>query len=844
MSVPLLAADERPDRGRDRSEDGVWTRRAIASDGSALRPRFGHVPRAFEAAEVDPHELRNALSRAPLEAAVALGPQLLEIDRQPKPILTVPMPDGTFARLAIEESPILSPEMQRLHPEIRTYRGEGVDDPTMTARLDTTPLGFHGMVMSDRGTAYIDPSNTPNVYISYWHRDLGAVNFRCLYRNGQDGRPDLPPRGPKTPVTSAIVPFPNANPTGTQLRTYRLAVSVTGEYGAYFGGVTQANAQIATTMNRVTGLYERDLTIRFTIVATRVYTDASTDPFTGQDAGVLRGENQTELDTNVGSANYDIGHIMSQGGTGGIATLGVTCQGGSKARGATSLAVPAGDGFDVDFVAHEMGHQMGGDHTFDGTSDSNCNDNRVASSAYEPGSGTTIMAYAGVCGAENIQPHSDPVFHSRSYDQIRALSLGSGACGTVTNTGDTPPVPNAGADYTIPQSTPFTLTGSGTDANGDTLTYAWEQFDLGPGIGQPTPTYSGPLFRSYADSSSASRTIPPLAALFAGTATPWEVLAGANRDLNFRLTVRDQRGGSDYDSMVVHVSGAQFAITGPASPLQCASSPTLTWQVGGATDPNVQAAMSLNNGSTFPLSLFSSTANDGSESFTLPKQTFSNQAWIKLQPLGNIYFALKGPLSIVDTLAPAITAPANVTAECTGASGTGVTLGTATASDSCWNSVTISNNAPSAFSLGSTTVTWTATDGSGNTATATQTVTIQDTVAPTLSVSLTPSLLWPANHKLIDIHVNATATDVCDSTPAIHLVSITSNEPDEGLGDGDMPGDVAGAAFGTDDRDFQLRAERSGLGTGRVYTITYEAVDDSGNTTVQQLTVTVPRDQR
>ncbi|HKB79556.1 MAG TPA: HYR domain-containing protein, partial [Thermoanaerobaculia bacterium] len=510
--------------------------------------------------------------------------------------------------------------------------------------------------------------------------------------------------------------------------------------------------------------------------------------------------------------------------------------------------------------------------------------------------------------------------------QIRAYSSGGGACGTLAATGDDPPVPNAGPDYSIPQSTPFTLTGSGNDPNGDTLTYAWEQYDLGPGIGQPTPTYSGPLFRSYPDRAVASRTFPPMSALISGAATPWEVLPGSNRDLTFRLTVRDNHGGSDYDTTVVHVNGAPFRITGPSGSVQCGMPSTLTWQVGGSTDPNVQALMSTNNGGAFPVTLLGSTPNDGSAPFNVPQQTLTNQAWIRLAPLGNIDFALQGPLSIVDTLAPAVTAPANlshiectqcsprgaspaigaatatdacdttlsissnapavfplgttnvtwsgrddsnnigtavqtvqvvdttpptiaapasVTAECTGPSGTPVPLGTPAVGDVCWCSqVTVGNNAPAVFTLGTTTVTWQATDGSGNSSTAVQNVTIQDTTPPDLSVSVSPAVLWPANHKLVAIHADIAVSDICDSAPTVTLVAITSSEPDNGLGDGDTPIDVQGAAFGTDDRDFLLRAERSGLGIGRTYTITYQARDASSNITVKEVTVSVPRSQR
>ena len=918
LVTPALAAT----REGERSPDGFWSREG-AGRQPALRMRHGRLPRAFHTVRLDRDLVRERLRSAPIEAVTQIGIQTITTEAQRGATLTLPMPDGSFARLEIEESPIFSPELQAQHPDIRTYRGRGVDDPTMTARLDETPFGFHAMVISEKGITYIDPvvSAIPDTYISYWRRDVEGAPFRCVY-TAEDEVVSLQKR--------LALPQTLANPSGTELRTYRMAVSATGEYTSFFGGTAGATAQIATTFNRVTGLYERDLAIRFTVTSTRIFTDAGTDPFTPGNIDDWRTQNQTTLDANPGSGNYDIGHTVSAGGTGGKACLGCVCSGGNKARGATSLGNPSGDAFDVDFVAHEVGHQMGGDHTFDGTVNSNCNDNRVASSAYEPGSGTTIMGYAGVCGADgNVQPNSDALFHARSFDQIKAIRDSAG-CGTTAATGNSVPVVNAGPDFTIPQSTPFTLSGSATDANGDTLTYAWEQYDLGPGIGAPASTYSGPLFRSYLPSSSSSRTLPPFSSLISGTPQKWEVLPSVNRDLNFRLTARDNRangGGSDYDSMVVHVAGAPFAVTNPVggSSLQCGTPSTLTWNVGGGSgDANVQAQFSTDNAATFPTTIFASTPNDGSEGYTVPR-SLTTQGWVLVKPLGNIYFSLKGAFSIIDTLDPTVSAPANlaniectqcsprgaipslgsatasdacdlsptiannapsvfplgttvvewsatddrsnvgtdtqsvqvvdttapsltappaVLAECTGPGGTPVPLGAASTSDVCWcSAVSLTNNAPTVFQLGTTTVTWTAEDGSGNTTTKTQNVTVQDTTPPTLALSVTPSALWPPTHRMITIRANIVTTDICDSSPTVRLLAITSDEADNGLGDGDTAADIQGAAIGTDDREFQVRAERDGRSDGRAYTIVYESRDDSGNFTIREATVTVPRNR-
>jgi hypothetical protein len=917
VGLPAILVAREP--GETRSIDGVWTSRA--DDATRVRAIHGRLPLAFRVAAVDEHALDERLAAAPLERITPIGPGRFAAMAQPGAILELPLPDGRFARVEIGESPIFSPVLQRRHPGIRTYRGVGVDDATLTARLDKTPAGFHGQLISSEGSVYIDPvsGDAPGLYISYWKRDLVRDPFRCDTTGRVVNPPDEDLREKR-----GVAPLASGN----ELRTYRTAISATGEYTTFWGGTAGAAAQIATTINRVTGIYERDVAIRFNVTGTNIRTDPATDNFTNGNIDSLLAENQTQLDAVVGAANYDIGHLLSQGGSGGKAGLGVTC-GGSKARGATSQGNPSGDAFDIDYVAHEMGHQMGGDHTFDGTSSANCSGNRVGSSAYEPGSGTTVMAYAGICDDDNVQANSDDYFHTRSYDQIRAYQGGGGACGTVTLTGNGIPSVNAGADFTIPRSTPFRLTASGSDPNPDSLTFTWEQYDLGPGEpGPPESTDDGPLFRSRAGTTSPTRVMPRFADLLAGAATPWDVLAGKDRDLNFRATVRDNRlngGGSDHDAMVVHVSGAPFQITSPATNAnaECGTPLSILWNKGGSSEADVRALISTSGGVSFS-TLIGSTPNDGSATVNAP-QTVTGNARLELQGVGNIYFALSGafrirdtlnptvnppaalpavqctqcspqgaspaigtatandacdttltissdqpsvfPLgttlvtwsarddslntgtagqnvTVVDTTPPSLTAPPSVTVECTGASGTPVSLGSATVNDVCWCTVNVTNDAPSAFSLGTTTVTWTAVDGSSNMTQQTQTVTVVDTTPPELSVSVSPPVLWPPSHQMIQIDATIVATDICDAAPTVRLVSITSNEPDNGLGDGDTAGDVQGAAIGTDDRSFLLRAERGGLGAGRNYTIVYEAVDGSGNTTVEQVVVSVPHSRR
>jgi len=909
LSLLLLSsasAAQEPDSGPP-----LWSMVALRSQ--SLGPATAGLPKEYALFGLDAEALERSVARAPMEFVIRSAPA---------PMIELPTPDGGLARFLFEESPMLSAELSREHPEIHSYRAQGVDDPTLTARFDLTSSGFHAIVFSPNEVSLVDPfPGRSGLYMAYRKGDAHGEPFRCLV---EDDARDVHGLFKPLPTIS-----PN-NPSGTQLRTYRLAVTATDEYTAWAGGTTAAQNQIVTTFNRVTGIYELDVAISFNIACFNIYPNdpMNPDPFTNTVNGALLDANDADLDTNCGSGNYDLGHLLSQGGGGGLAGVGA-CK-SSKGRGATSRGNPSGDAFDVDFVAHEVGHQLDGDHTFNGTTSSCGGGNRSGGNAYEPGSGTTIMAYAGICAGENVQANSDAYFHSRSFDQIRAYQAGDGACGTVDGTGNTVPIIDAGQNYTIPQDTPFTLTASGSDGDSDALTYTWEQYDLGAATSAPpTGTSTGPLFRSRAGTTDPSRTLPRLSDLLSGAATTWEVLPTVDRSLNFRVTARDNRaggGGSDWDAMQITVDGDPFRITSPLAGdvLECGDDDSLEWLVGGGSvAANVKASFSSNDGGSFSTAL-ASTANDGAADVTVP-QTLTTNGRYKLEAIGNIFFDVSGRFSIddsldplitapadlegvectspagaspalgsptvsdqcdaspsvtddapvsfplgttevtwtatdasgnsasdsqqvtvVDTTAPMITAPADVTAECTSPAGTPVDLGTPTVSDVCDVNPTVSNNAPALFPLGPTLVTWMATDASSNANSDGQTITIEDTTPPVFTtLELSPTVLWPPNHKLVTVTATIAVEDICDATPQVQLVSITSNQPDDGLGDGSTEDDIQGADFGTDDRQFQLRAERSGVVKGpRIYTVVYEVADASGNATQGSVEVVVPFSRR
>lgn len=561
-------------------------------------------------------------------------------------IMQFPNHKGETESYLVQEASVMEYELQIQFPEIRSFVGKGIDNPTAIMRFSISPQkGFSGMVLSNEKTIFIEPyTQDLKTYIAFINsnEDDPESNFVC--------KTEYDPADFRIPDED-LVRLKNAN-DGT-LRTYRLALACTGEYAQFHGGtVAGALAAMNTTMNRVNGVFERDLGVTMVIVANNtslIFLNAGSDPYTNNNGGQMLGENQTTCDNVIGSANYDIGHVFSTGG-GGIAALRSPCT-SNKARGVTGSPAPQGDTFDIDYVAHEMGHQYGANHTQN-------NDCQISSVSVEPGSASTIMGYAGIC-APNVQNNSDDYFNGENIKEMWAnISFGpSSTCFTGSTTSNVAPVANAGANYTIPLSTAFVLRGSATDTDTSSgLTYCWEQVDATPATMPPLSTNTvGPLFRSLTPSVSPDRYMPHLSTVLSGSlSTTWEVVPSVGRTMNFSLTVRDNEAGgaaTDSDEMTVTVQDLSTPFTVNTPPTWGAnSSQQVSWVVGQTNlapinCQTVNILFTTNGGMSFT-TLASGIPNTGTATITVPGIGNTDNARVLVEAADNIFYAVSNTFSI------------------------------------------------------------------------------------------------------------------------------------------------------------------------------------------------------
>ena len=571
--------------------------------------------------------------------------------------ITIPNVSGVLEKFLVWESSNFEPELQAKHPDIKGYAGVGITDPSASINFSLSPKGIQTMILrADSGSEFIEADQEDSslyVVFSSKDRDRGSLPFVCKTDDVALNKQLLS----KTAKITA---------NNKSFKTLRLALSCTGEYTAYHGGTkVKALAAMNATLTRVNGIFNKDLAVKLILITNNdaiIYTNAITDPYSDATAGAA-GDWSQELQTNltnvIGNSNYDIGHLFgATGGGGNAGCIGCVCVnpttanpiGKGSAYTSPGDGIPQGDAFDIDFVVHELGHQLGANHTFsyelEGTGVN-----------VEPGSGSTIMGYAGITSDYDVQAASDDYFAYASILQIQT-NLATKTCPVSTTITNNPPTINAGIDYVIPNGTAFILKGTGSDPERDTISYTWEQNDSaittsGSNSLAVSTKPDGPLFRSLYPGISPIRYMPLYSNVLSNKLTSkWESVSTVARALHFVLTGRDNAAQgtaqTNSDEMIVNVSGTigPFAVTSQntdnISWIQ-GTSQTITWSVNGsnalAGSSSVNIKLSVDGGVTFLTTLASNTLNDGSEVITVPNIIAKN-CRILIEPVANIYYAV------------------------------------------------------------------------------------------------------------------------------------------------------------------------------------------------------------
>lgn len=630
--------------------------------GNALRAQERETVQGARAVAYDHVALSEFLAEAPAEydptlrEGQSLGSSTCRISL---PLPSEGLPGWESHAFRVVRSDVMAPELTAKYPDISSYLVQSELNGLISGRIDLSPRGFHGILHTPEGTVYLDPWNVGSfdqlmVYTraefmasTSKRRDDCDVRMMGIGKSGDvDGMDPLDDGR----ISQRIGP-----PYGQTRRNYSLALACTGEYGQFHGGtVSSVLSAMNTSINRINSIVEPELAIRLTLIPNNdelIFLNGSTDPYTNSNGGAMLSQNQTTIDGIIGFNQYDIGHVFSTGG-GGVAYLSSVCT-SFKAGGVTGLPAPIGDPFDVDYVAHEMGHQFGCNHTFNNS----CGGNRSTNAAYEPGSGSTIMSYSGIC-APNLQNNSDDVYHVHSLiEGSNYLHDGFGnTCATQVSSGNSAPTVSVGASaFWIPKSTPYELIATASDPNvGNNLTYSWEQYNLGPATSSgdnnlDNPSGNAPCVRSFAPVTSPVRVIPKVDKLVNNQISFGEHLADYNRTMTFKCTVRDNNPGCGgvavgTKTFYIDASTGPFLVTYPNTNITRAGNSELTvlWDVAGTDGGSVNCSevdiyCSTDGGYTWPHLLAEAVPNDGEQVILLPAVE-TTAARIKIKGSGSIFF--------------------------------------------------------------------------------------------------------------------------------------------------------------------------------------------------------------
>jgi len=655
--------------GQTRSKDAVWTRLDTKELETLEFQPIPSAPGLFAAFGLNQARIDGILKTAPREFS--------EQAASSTTVMFIPFPDGSFERFRVEESPVIEKPLESAGHETFTYKGIGIDDPSATVRFERAFDGFHAMVRSSRGIFYIDPTSTKSKneksYLSYFagarpgpprrlHCEVSGERAKEDRRRMSLGKRPVP-RAAQMQTFSSV---------SQALRVYRIALAVNSYYveAVYDKNLAaspfdQAAAAMTRTLNRINGIYESELGIHLNMVdreAKLIYTDSNIDPYrnVNSDAKGALKLNQENLDAVIGNGNYDIGHLFTTN-TAGLASVGSVCNADYKAQGVTGIGNPTGDDFDVDYVSHEIGHQFGANHTFNAVS-GYCNGNRNPDTAYEPGSGSTIMGYAGngICDPDSLQDHSDSYFHIGSLVEIRDYvsdaSTGGGSCGVLRPLSYAPPPVSPSAAYTIPKGTPFVLSTAINNSPQNAFVFAWEEFDLGDPAppddeNGPNPT-PRPLFRSKPPSGSTLRFFPDFPNLVQapGASTLGEALPMLDRTMKFRVTTRNNHGSFSYTEVAVKVdpSSGPFRILSSTggNTWQRGSVHTLKWDAAHSDKAPVSCSrvvlqLAIDEDSSRLVTLAGSIPNSGSYDLTVPTGApLTAHGRLILKSEGNVFLAI------------------------------------------------------------------------------------------------------------------------------------------------------------------------------------------------------------
>lgn len=633
------------------AQNAIWQRTSLAEVQTDLLTQYD-TPQEYEVFKLNTTNFKNLLVSAPER-----------FNGTSQTIISLPMDNGKLEKFRVYEASNFSPELQAQYPNIRSYVAQGIDNPTAIARFSFSDYGMSMMISrANLSSVYLKSITQDGTYYMVYRSDqlTETGSFECEVID--DFQPSLPES------------YQARNANDGTLRTFRLALACTSDYANFhlnrLGVSPTATEQVKkeavmsefnVVLTRVNGIFERDLSVTMNLVSNNenlIFLNAGTDPYTYNDKTVMLAENQATCDSIIGTANYDLGHVLSSAHFGGLAYLRGSCNPAVKAGAVSGINTPVEDTFYF-VIAHEMGHQYGANHTFN----NECGGNRNSATGMEPGSGSTIMGYPGAC-PPNVQGDRDDYFHAISLQEMWShVKHGSGQCGNETTTNNAAPIANAGPNRTIPASTPFILEGQATDPDdpsGASLTYSWEQMNPQPAQMPPRNTNTtGPMFRSRIPSESPARYMPVIETVInGGTQNSWEVVPAVSRSMNFRFTVRDNHpggGASDSDNMRVTTDGnsGPFIVTSQttATTWQTQTTETVTWDVAGTdTAPvnctHVNIFFSTDNGFTYPVTIATNIPNTGSAVINVPNlNTTSGRLMVKAAD--NIFYQLnKGKITV------------------------------------------------------------------------------------------------------------------------------------------------------------------------------------------------------